>query len=147
MSLEQASARKLANRLFGSTPAARLALIRALWPAAVGADVARRTEIVALEGRVLRVRVPDARWRKVLHRMQREIVSRMWSSIGDLAPSQLSFVEEPVAEPPAVPQAPPRDPVPPSASLVASAAAITDPELRARFLSTAARYLDRAAQP
>lgn len=147
MSLEQASARKLANRLFGSGPAQHLALIRAFWPAAVGTDVARRTEVVALEGRVLRIRVPDTRWRKVLHRMQREIVTRLWSALGELAPSQLSFVEEPVPEQPVAPPPPVRPASPPSAALVASAAAIADPELRARFLSTAARYLDRAAQP
>lgn len=146
MSLQQASARGLVNRLFGSGPAPRLALIRAFWPAAVGADVARRTEIVALEGRCLRVRVPDARWRKVLHRMQREIVSRLWSAIGELAPSQLSFVEEPVAERPVAPPVPERPAAAPPEALVASAAAIADPELRARFLSTAARYLDRAAR-
>jgi hypothetical protein len=146
--MEQVSARHLAKRLFGRAPGARLALIRAFWPLAVGADTGRRTEVVALEGRTLRIRVPDARWRKVLHRMQREILGRLFASIGDLAPSQLSFVEGPVADP-APPPALPSPAMPPAASpeLMARAAAIADPELRERFLSTAARYLSRAKVP
>jgi len=142
--LRQASIRQLAQKLFGASPGAKLALIRAFWPLAVGSDTARRTEVVALEGRTLRIRVPDARWRKVLHRMQREILARLFASIGDLAPTQLSFVEAPVADlppPPAVPELTLR---PPSPGLVAGAATIVDPELRERFLSTAARYLSRA---
>ncbi len=145
--MEQASARQLARRLFGRAPGARLALIRAFWPLAVGADTGRRTEVVALEGRTLRIRVPDARWRKVLHRMQREILGRLFASIGDLAPSQLSFVEGPVADPAPPPALPAPEMPPPSPELMARAAAIADPELRERFLSTAARYLSRANVP
>jgi len=144
VSLQQASLRPLAKKLFGASAAAQLALIRAFWPMAVGADTARRTEIVALEGRTLRVRVPDARWRKVLHRMQREILQRLFASIGELAPSQLSFVEAPLADRAPTPPTPERALRPPSPELVAGAAAIRDPELRERFLSTAARYLSRA---
>ena len=142
--MQQASPRHLAKRLFGQAPGARLALIRAFWPLAVGADTGRRTEVVALEGRTLRIRVPDARWRKVLHRMQREILGALFASIGDLAPSQLSFVEEPVADSAVPPAAPENLSLPPSPELIARAAAIADPELRERFLSTAARYLSRA---
>ncbi len=142
--MQQASLRQLAQRLFGTTPGARLALIRASWPAAVGPDISRRTQVVALEGRTLRIRVPDARWRKVLHRMQREILGRLFASIGELAPSQLSFVEEPVAHAAPPTAAPERPRLPASPELVACAAVIVDLELRERFLSTAARYLSRA---
>jgi Dna[CI] antecedent, DciA len=147
VNLQTVASPRLVSRLFGSGPVPRLALLRAFWPGAVGPDIARRTEVVALEGRTLRIRVPDARWRKVLHRMQREIRGRLFAALGELAPSQLSFVEEPVPIPPPDPPSAPVERAEPSAALVAGAAAIADPELRARFLKTAARYLNRAAKP
>ncbi|PYQ22807.1 MAG: hypothetical protein DMF81_10980, partial [Acidobacteria bacterium] len=66
----------LASRIF-RLPAARLALLKSAWPLAVGPELARRTEVLAVEGRTLRVRVPDTGWRKVLHRMQPQIVARL----------------------------------------------------------------------
>ena len=147
MAMQPMSSQRFASRVFGS-PAARLALLRAFWPHAVGADLARRTEVVTLEGRSLRIRIPDTRWRKVLHRMQRDILNRLYSAVGDLAPSQLSFVEEPVGAP--EPEPTPLAPAviaTPSEALRRGADAIADPELRARFLVTAARYLQRAGQP
>src|SRR5712691_6320552 len=89
----------LASRIFGSEPARRLALIKSAWPFAVGPELARRTEVLALEGRTLRVRVPDAGWRKALHRMQPQIVARLRSVAGDLGPSRLGFSEGQVAAP------------------------------------------------
>jgi len=41
--------------------------------------------------------------------------------------------------------APPADPPPPSPALVEAAGGIPDPELRARFLAAASRYLGRFA--
>lgn len=139
----------LARRLFGAVPARTLALVRAAWPRAVGPDLARRTEVVALEGTTLRVRVPDARWRKELHRMQPDILGRLRETTGELAPRRLGFVEGPVV--PAVapasfaeaPRTATPDPAPPPAAVVAGAEAL-DADLRARFLEVAARYLDRA---
>lgn len=147
--MERAGARSVAEQIFGATPGRTLALLRAAWPSAVGPDLARRTEVVALEGDTLRIRVPDAGWRKGLLRMRREILIGLYRTAGGLAPRRLSFVEAPwggAGEPgteaavAAVEAAAP--PAPPPA-LVAPAAAILDPEERARFLATAARYLDR----
>ena len=140
----------LARRLFGAVPSRTLALVRAAWPHAVGPDLALRTEVVTLEGTTLRIRVPDARWRKELHRMQRDILTRLRETAGELAPRRLGFVEGPVAM--AAPTNPPRpqaaagggEPASPPAAIVAEAAAALDPELRERFLEVAARYLDRA---
>ena len=136
----------LARRIFGAAPFHTLALVRAAWPRAVGPDLARRTEVVALEAATLRVRVPDARWRKELHRMQPDILARLREIIGDLAPRRLGFMEGPVA------LAPARDarrneaggPSQAPAEVVAAASVLDDAELRRRFLEVAARYLDRA---
>src|SRR5262245_25582897 len=97
----------LARQLFGRSPQHTLAVIRAAWPAAVGSELARRTEVLALDGRVLRVRVPDAGWRKVLHRMRREILSRLHQAVGSLAPAALGFHEGPIAARPEVERRPP----------------------------------------
>src|SRR5262245_29617255 len=106
----------LAAQLFGRRPEHTLALLRAAWPAAVGPELARRTEVVVLDGRVLRIRVPDVRWQKVLHRMQRQILERLWRAAGELAPKSLGFQlgavatapetarpEEAAAPPPVIP--------------------------------------------
>jgi hypothetical protein len=135
MGLERAAPMGLAARLFGSTPERTLALLRAAWPRVVGPELARRTEVIALEGDSLRIRVPDAGWRKGLLRMRREILGRLRELAGDLAPRRLGFTEGfPTGTAPTPP---------PSPALSAEAARIRDPELRARFLETAGRYLAR----
>jgi len=144
--MERAAERDVAEQLFGATPERRLLLLRAAWPRAVGPELARRTEVVALEGNALRIRVPDAGWRKGLLRMRHEILGRLRRIAGGLAPRALGFVEaRPAPIPvPAEPSAPvPSEPPPPAPALVAEAARIADPELRNRFLESAARYLGR----
>jgi len=134
------------ERLFGKRPAATLALLRAAWPLAVGRELALRTEVLALEGRALRVRVPDARWRKALHRMQREILSRLRAVAGDLAPTQLGFSEGAVTGASDVETRQdlhPVEPGPAPPEVASEAEAIPDPEMRALFLRTAALYLER----
>jgi hypothetical protein len=149
MGLDRISRVDLAAALFGGGGSKTLALLRAAWPRAVGPALAGRTEVVALEGSTLRVRVPDQGWTRVLHRMQPQILSRLAELAGSLAPRRLGFVEGPVRRPD--PPAPP-DPIPsrPAAglppSVAAGAAAIPDPEIRERFAETAARYLARAPQ-
>jgi len=133
----------LASRIFESEPA-RLALIKSAWPFAVGPELARRTEVLALEGRTLRVRVPDAGWRKALHRMQPQIVARLRSVAGNLGPTRLGFSEGQVAaaaetKPPA--RAASDETVPLDPELTAAAEHIADAELRQLFLAAAARYL------
>jgi hypothetical protein len=135
----------LAARLFQAGPA-RLALLKSAWPHAVGSELARRTEVLALEGRTLRVRVPDAGWRKVLHRMQPQIVRRLRDITGELGPSRLGFSEGQVATAPEekpVPSAADRGLAPLDAEVAAAAATITDAELREVFTAAAARYLSR----
>jgi hypothetical protein len=134
-----------ARRLFGGRPEHRLALMRAAWPVAVGADLARRTQVVALDRDVLRIKVPDPRWQRTLLRMRADILSRLRGVAGDAAPWALGFVVGPVpegAEPPAAPSTRPASSAPRPA-LVDAAGGIADPEIRARFLEVAERYLAR----
>lgn len=134
-------------RLFGRNAPHALELLRAAWPRAVGPDLSRRTEVVAIEGTALRIRVPDARWRGVLHRMQPDILARLRDVAGPLAPKRLGFVEGGIAEPPAAAAAEDRTPASRACptSVAEKADAIPDPELRARFVETAGRYLARVA--
>jgi hypothetical protein len=134
----------LAARLFGGRPEAALALLRAAWPAAVGAELARRTEVLALDRGVLRVRVPDMVWRRGLVRMRGDILVRLRRIAGGLAPRSLGFVEGPVPITVARVEARERPgPVTPPEAVRAAAEAIPDPDLRARFLAAAGRYLGR----
>ncbi len=137
-----------AARLFGTRPEHALALLRAAWPAAVGPELARRTEVVALDRGLLRIKVPDAGWQKNLQRIRADILSRLRRVAGGTAPYALGFVVGPVAPgpepvPPAPPGPPPR--VPPA--LAEAARSIPDAEIRARFEAAAARYLARFAGP
>jgi len=92
------------------------------------------------------VRVPDAGWRKALHRMQPQIVARLRTIAGELGPSRLGFSEGQVAAPAeAKPAAAigmdglaPVDP-----EVAAAAERIADGDLRRAFLASAARYLSR----
>lgn len=136
----------LAARLFGSRPEHTLALLRAAWPVAVGPELARRTEVVALDRGIVRVKVPDLRWQRSLLRMRREILEHLRGVAGGAAPRGLGFVvgtvegpPDPVPPPPAVP------PAPAPSAVAEAAAAIPDPEVRALFLAAVARYLARFA--
>jgi hypothetical protein len=143
MAFGRAAAPSLASQLFGRDPAASLALLRAAWPHAVGKEIARRTDLLAIRGRTLLVRVTDAGWQKVLHRMERDILFRLRQLAGDLAPSGLGFSLGPVADTAeAPPPTPHRDPRPVPAGVEAAAGAIADPEVRASFLRAAALYLE-----
>jgi len=145
MALKPVASPGLGARLFAPGTPAATALLRAAWPLAVGADLGQRTEVTGIDNGTLRVRVPDARWRQVLFRMRREILARLRETAGPAAPYRLGFVEGPLsfvpppaAEPKPVPEPPDAPP-----AVVGAAAAIEDPALRARFLESAARYLDR----
>jgi len=147
------SSPRLRGELFGARGERTLVLLQAAWPWAVGDELARRTEVVALDAGTLRVRVPDAGWRKVLHRMRGDILKRLYDVAGEFAPRRMGFMEGPLAStstsgrPEALPPATPL-PVPATASpsLRKAAEAIDDPDLRQRFLETAALYLGRASK-
>ena len=165
--MDRISGRSLAARLFGASPARTLALLEAAWPLAVGPELARRTEVLGIEGGTLRVRVPDAGWRKVLHRMQPQILSHLREIAGDLAPKRMGFVEGGISNRPQSTAASRSDgdvrggfqggsslhseaevSSPPEVKDVDDRATvggrISDPEIRQRFLETMTRYLERS---
>jgi Dna[CI] antecedent DciA-like protein len=170
--MERISGRSLAARLFGASPARTLALLEAAWPLAVGPELARRTEVLGIEGGTLRVRVPDAGWRKVLHRMQPQILGHLREIAGDLAPRRMGFVEgglrdTPAAGGSATADQPQSTAAPQSGGDVRGGfqggsslhsesgvssppeikdvgGSIADPEIRQRFVETMARYLERS---
>ena len=148
MAMDRVSGREWAARLFGASPARTLALLQAAWPLAVGPELARRTEVIGIENRTLRVRVPDVSWRKVLHRVAPQILSRLREIAGDaLVPHRMGFLEGGIASMD-TPAPPPRSGLPALPDgLAAQAAAIPDAEIRARFAATAARYLARSKGP
>ena len=144
MALTRAGASDTAARLFGGSPERVRALLRAAWPLAVGPELSRRTEVLGIERGPLRIRVPDGRWRLVLHGMQPEILTRLRQIAGSLAPWRIGFVEGgmkdagplPAAAGSATQEEPPL-------AIALSAAEIVDDEIRARFLESAAKYLGR----
>jgi Dna[CI] antecedent, DciA len=135
----------LAARLFGAKPEHTLALLRAAWPTAVGEELARRTQVVALDRGVLRVMVPDVRWQRSLLRVRGDILARLRTVAGRASPRMLGFVTGPVADsaPKATPASPVVDHAEAPAAVRKAAESIPDPEIRARFLETASRYLSR----
>ena len=151
--MERISGRSLAARLFGASPARTLALLEAAWPLAVGPELARRTEVLGIEGGTLRVRVPDAGWRKVLHRMQPQILAHLREIAGDLAPKRMGFVDGGLSNQPQGAASSrsggdARGGFQGGSSLTSGSAVnsppeIKDPEIRQRFAETMARYLER----
>lgn len=145
MAFDRALTAKLSSRIF-TNDRARLALLRATWPIVVGPLLAGRTEVLAIEGASLRIRVADTRWRKVLHRMRDKILGRLREVAGALAPERIGFTEGPITAAPAQEERQPPVSAPEpsvSAELAETAEAIADDELRRLFLETAARYLQR----
>ena len=144
MALTRAGASDAAARLFGGAPERVRALMRAAWPLAVGPELSRRTEVLGIERGTLRIRVPDARWRTVLHGMQPDILRRLREIAGSLAPWRIGFVEGGMKDAdPLPPTGVPAGPADLPAEIAGPAAEIDDAEIRERFLATAARYLDR----
>ena len=67
-----------------------LHLLQNLWPTLVGADLAGATKVVALQGSVVVLNVPDKIWRRQLLKMKGRLLARMnepWASpiITDIA--------------------------------------------------------------
>lgn len=142
--LRKAISSDTAAELFGAERT--LPLLRAAWPLAVGARLAQRTEVVALEGRTLIIRVPDGRWRRILHRLRRELLQRLRQAAGARGPNALGFVEGASAQAPPLEPAGPKPALPVAAvpsEIESAAGQIADDEIRSLFLEAAGRYLAR----
>ena len=130
------------GKLF-ATPEHRLLVLQSLWPHVVGPAVAQNSAVVAVRVEVMTERVTDARWRRALFRMHRDIIVRYREHVGSAAPGKLGFLDGGLTVAPVPAAGPVRgaDPAP-SEELVQAAEAIEDPELRASFLRTAGQYLE-----
>ncbi|MEW6366638.1 MAG: DciA family protein [Acidobacteriota bacterium] len=69
----------------------RMALIRGLWPRAVGATNARRTTVVDWQGDSIRVRCASLQWKRQMEQLGPEIIQKL-RCLGPHAPSRIEFV-------------------------------------------------------
>jgi len=141
--LERAAGSLPAKKLFKPGSAGALQLLKAAWPIAVGPDLARRTEVLAVEGNTLRIRVPVGGWRKVLHRMHRDILSRLYDVAGELTPRRLGFTEISSLDELDAPSPVPVPLLDLSPALQEAAVGISDEKVRKGFLDSAQAYLTR----
>jgi hypothetical protein len=146
MSLQAPQAPAFVRELLGASPARLTAFAAAYWPHLVGDEIASRTRVVKVENGTLVVEVPDASWRRELHRLQGSLLGRLRGPLGGAAPRRLGFIEARggVSRLPARPAHPAESqpqPNPPSAAILEAARSIPDPALREAFVQTAARYL------
>jgi hypothetical protein len=120
-----------------------LELIGLKWPAAVGAELAARSEPAAFEGGVLTVRVTDAAWGRMIMKLQAEIRPRLNAAMGFRAVKRIRFVKDgkPLSIPRPAIAATPLEPLPPSDSLQQAAESLPDADLKELMLRTATRYL------
>lgn len=84
-------------RFFAAAEPHRLAVLKALWPSITGDALANHSEVVGIQGDVMRVRADSASWLKTLRDLKGTLVFRLQQAAGPLAPRALAFVEGPLA--------------------------------------------------
>jgi hypothetical protein len=87
-------------RFFAAALPHRLAVLKALWPSITGEALANHSEVVGIQGDVMRVRADSASWLKTLRDLKGTLVYRLQQAAGPLAPRGLAFVEGPIAPKP-----------------------------------------------
>ena len=75
-------------------------MLKALWPSITGDALANHSEVVGIQGDVMRVRANSASWLKTLRDLKGTLVYRLQQAAGPLAPRGLAFVEGPIAPKP-----------------------------------------------
>ena len=131
-------------------PGGSMAALVAVWPTAVGDDVARNAWPARVSGDgTLVVHTSSAAWAFELTQLAPMVLERLTTEAPGNAPKQLRFVVGPVPEPPSpAPQETEKTLAEPSAEAVSEAAEIAarigDEELRARVARAAALSLERA---
>jgi len=91
-------------RFFAAAEPHRLAVLKALWPSITGEALANHSEVVGIQGEVMRVRADSGAWLKTLRDLKGTLVVRLQQTAGPLAPRALAFVEGPVAARPSRPR-------------------------------------------
>lgn len=134
-------------RFFAAAEPHRLAVLKALWPAIAGEAVANHSEVVGIQGDVMRIRADSTSWLKTVRDLKGTLVVRLQAVAGPLAPRALAFVEGPVTAKASRRKARPRfAPVPLSdlpAEVSAAASRIPTPEGLETFLRAAAAFRAR----
>ena len=77
-------------RFFAEALPHRLAVLKALWPAITGDALANQSEVVGIQGDVMRVRADSAPWLKTLRDLKGTLVYRLQEAAGPLAPRALA---------------------------------------------------------
>jgi len=132
---------------FAAAAPHRLAVLRALWPAVTGEALANHSEIVGVQGDVVRVRADSAPWLRTLRDLRGTLIVRLQRACGPMAPRGLAFVEGPLS--PGVPRRKRPERFRPPApgklpeSIASSAARIPTDEGREAFLRAAAAFRAR----
>jgi hypothetical protein len=134
-------------RFFAAAEPHRLAVLKALWPSIIGEALANHSEVVGIQGDVMRVRADSASWLKTLRDLKGTLVFRLQQAAGPLAPRGLAFVEGPVTPRPLRRRARERvDPVPIEAlprAVSEAASRIPTAEGREIYLRAAAAFRAR----
>jgi hypothetical protein len=134
-------------RFFAAAEPHRLAVLKALWPSVAGNALSNHSEVVGIQGEVMRIRVDSTSWLKTLRDLRGTLILRLQRAAGPLAPRGLALVEGRVAPgPPRRSRFKPVKPLPVSAlpeQISASAGRIPTAEGRDAYLRAAAAFRAR----
>ena len=128
----------------------RLAVLKALWPSITGEALANHSDVVGIQGEVMRVRADSGPWLQTLRDLKDTLVVGLQKAAGPLAPRALAFVEGPLPPRPSRPRLRALKPPIPLEDLpeaiTGAASRIPSAEGRAAFLRAAAAFRGRFAE-
>ena len=87
-------------RFFAAALPHRLAVLKALWPAIAGEAISNHSEVVGIQGEVMRVKADSASWLKTVRDLKGTLILRLQRAAGEMAPRALAFVEGPLSPKP-----------------------------------------------
>jgi len=121
--------------------------VKLAWSRAAGPGLSRHAVAVRLQGRTLSVAVADALWQKQLDHMSAELLFRVNNVLGrkmiDALAFQINSRELSNAQPASEAAAAKTEPAPVPDELMFAAGAITDHDLRERFVRAAGNCISR----
>jgi hypothetical protein len=122
-------------------------VLKALWPAVTGDALANHSEVVGIQGDVMRVRADSSSWLKTLRDLRGTLILRLQRAAGPMAPRGLAFVEGKLTpRPPRRRNRAALEPIPVSAlpeEIAASAQRVPSGEGRDAYLRAAAAFQAR----
>jgi hypothetical protein len=87
-------------RFFAAALPHRLAVLKAIWPAIAGEAISNHSEVVGIQGEVMRIKADSASWLKTVRDLKGTLILRLQRAAGPMAPRALAFVEGPVSPKP-----------------------------------------------